>query len=313
MIYLVDTGVLLRLADRRDPLHPTVRSAVRTLRRAGHILYFTPQNGAELRSLWTGEISTMTWQDQAAANRDSWSRRCHEHTKQWYRLEEFQAGGITLDELQLSEVGDVSGRTLLHLQCNVGIDTLSWARRGARVTGVDISPQVIAAADQYSREFGVPARFVCCDIYDLKTTIDDRFDVVYSSQGVLCWLNDLTQWAETMALLLKPSGFVYLMEEHPFSVMLDEKEPRPSEKYPYFHAEVPDHEDGETYQWFWSLSDVVNALIRAGLRIDFLNEYPFIFWQRVPYMKTDDGHWWYVPGYHWPLMFTVKASKGVSG
>ena len=255
----------------------------------------------------------MTWIDQAAANRDSWSRRCREHAKEWYRLDDFRAGGVTLDCLQLSEVGDVSGKTLLHLQCNAGLDTLSWARKGACVTGIDISPKAIEMAHQYSDESNVPARFVCSDVYEITDALQDRFDVVYSSQGVLCWLNDLMRWAETIALFLKPSGFVYVMEEHPFAATLDEQEARPSKDYPYFHTDEPDHKGGETYQWYWSLSDVVNALIHAGLRIDFLNEHPFTFYQRVSYMRTDDGCWWYVPGYRWPLMFTVKAPKGSSG
>jgi SAM-dependent methyltransferase len=251
----------------------------------------------------------MSWADQSAANRDCWSRRCDKHAKEWYRLDDFEAGGVTLDDLQLSEVGDVAGKSLLHLQCNVGLDTLSWARKGAIVTGMDISGPVIEAARRRASQFGIPARFVCCDVYDLKTALAGQFDVVYTSQGVLCWLNDLNRWAETIAFFLKPSGFLYIMEEHPFSAVLDDNEPCLSRKYPYFHSDEPDHDEYDTYQWSWSLSDVVNALIRAGLRIEFLHERPFTFYQRFGYMKTNDGRWWHIPGCSWPLMFTLRAAK----
>lgn len=251
----------------------------------------------------------ISWREQSDANGKTWDHRCDSHLKEWYRLDAFRAGGLTLDDLQLSEVGDVSGKTLLHLQCNVGLDTLSWERQGARVMGVDISSRSIETARNLTCEFGMSAEFQCCDIYDLPDKLSQTFDIVYTSQGVLCWLNDLKKWAQVIAHHLNPGGFFYIMEEHPFSVTLDDQELRPHPYYPYFHIEEADHEDGTTFQWYWALSDVVNALIQAGLQIDFLNEHDKTFWQRVPYMESDDNRWWYVPGFKWPLMFTLKASK----
>ncbi len=245
---------------------------------------------------------------RSAANRDSWNRRCETHVREWYRLEHFRRGGLTLDDIQLSEVGNVADQTLLHLQCNAGIDTLSWVRQGARATGVDFSLEAIRAATRFAEESEIAARFLCCDLYRLDQELQETFDIVYTSQGVLCWLDDLPTWGRVIAHFLKPDGFFYIMEEHPFSVILDRERPCLNPRSSYFHRDDPDHEDGETYQWSWSLSDIVNSLVNAGLRIEFLNEHPVTFYQRAPYMESEDGYWWQVPGRSWPLMFTLKAS-----
>ena len=202
------------------------------------------------------------------------------------------------------------GKRLLHLQCNAGIDTLSWARLGAAVTGVDIASRPLAVARQLSEELGIPATFIQSDIYEVPEVINNQFDIVYTSQGVLCWLSDLRKWAEVIALMLSPGGMFYIMEEHPYAVTLDEEAIRPTTREPYFHQkEGQYYEDEENYQWSHSLSDVVNSLIEAGLEIRFLNEHDRTFYQRLPYMAPLDNHWWTIPGYSLPLMFTLKAIK----
>jgi SAM-dependent methyltransferase len=141
-------------------------------------------------------------------------------------------------------------------------------------------------------------------------TLTEKFDIVYTSQGVLCWLNDLNRWATVISHFLRPNGRFYIMEEHPFAVTLDEQEFRHRPDYPYFHDAEPDHQDGETYQWSWAIGDIVNSLVAAGLRVQFLNEYDYTFYQRVPYMTSKDGRWWSIPGYRLPLMFSLIATKG---
>lgn len=244
----------------------------------------------------------------SAVNRDFWDGHSQTHLVNWYRVEDFQAGGITLDALQRAEVGSVVGQSLLHLQCNAGLDTLSWARLGAKVTGVDASPQAIRTARTVAGQCAAPATFLYTDLYALPSHLEGTFDVVYTSEGVLCWLHDLTAWGHLIAQYLTPGGFFYILEEHPFLAMLDSAEPRLHPAHPYFRAAQADY-DGATYQWYWSLAEIVTALTQAGLRIEFLHEFPYTFWQRAPYMQRNDDHWWYVPGFSWPLLFTLKASK----
>ena len=230
-----------------------------------------------------------------------------EHFGIWYHIADFKKGQLTVDDVQLGDLSDVSGKALLHLQCNAGLDTLSWARRGAVVTGVDISPNAIEFAQRLASESDIPAQFLCSDIFDIPVTLNGTFDIVYTSQGVLCWLSDLHRWGRLIARLLKPAGIFYIMEEHPFAATLDDAEFRLRPDYPYLHVDTPDHEDGETYQWFWSIADVVNSLIEAGLTIKYLREYDYTFYQRVPYMESNDGRWWHIPGYRLPLMYTLMA------
>jgi SAM-dependent methyltransferase len=249
---------------------------------------------------------------QAAANAAHWDASAEKHFKRWYRLEEFKAGTSSLDEIQRAEVGPVAGKDLLHLQCNAGIDTLSWARLGAQATGVDLAAKPLDQARLVARECGIDAKFIQADVFALPAVLDGRFDIVYTSQGVLCWIGDLQKWASAIRRCLNPGGFLYLMEEHPLAVSLDEVKARPEFGDHYFNQGGPEN-DGTTYQSTWSLGEVVNALIGTGLRLDFLNEYPKTFYQRLPYMeKTDiksaDCRWWHIPGYTLPLMYTLKAT-----
>src|SRR5512137_1404043 len=115
------------------------------------------------------------WERHSAANRDSWDRRVPEHFGIWYRIADFRKGQLTIDDVQLADLSDVSGKSLLHLQCNAGLDTLLWARRGAVVTGVDISPKAIEIARGLARESVIPARFLCSDIFDIPVTLNGTF------------------------------------------------------------------------------------------------------------------------------------------
>ena len=133
--------------------------------------------------------------DYFAANQLLWNELTEINSKsRMYSLEEFIRGGISLDRIVREELGAVEGKSLLHLQCHFGMDTLSWARLGADVTGVDFSPKAISLAKEISRKIGIDARFICSNIYDLPDKLQDQFDVVFTSYGVLCWLNDLKKW-----------------------------------------------------------------------------------------------------------------------
>ncbi len=128
----------------------------------------------------------------------------------------------TLKDLEREEVGDVTGKSLLHLQCHFGLDTLFWARLGVNVTGVDFSETAIALAKSLAQEESLDATFVHSDLYDLPHVLSEQFDIVYTSYGVIGWLPDLQPWGSIIARFLKPGGFFYIAEGHPFMWLLDD-------------------------------------------------------------------------------------------
>jgi SAM-dependent methyltransferase len=235
-------------------------------------------------------------------------------------------GGTSLDEIELREIGDVRGKTLLHLQCHIGTDTLSWVRQGAIVTGVDFSAQSLACARALQQELGLPATFLQSNVYDLRAVLQGSFDMVYTSRGVLCWLRDLDEWARVIAHFLRPGGIFYILESHPFAHVLEET---PSGEmaitYPYFHSPEPtrwdvgdaDYADATyipqhpSYEWQWSLGDIVNAILRAGLRLELLNEYDRLFYKAHPSMVESGDRSYQLPRYagKLPLVFTIRARK----
>ncbi|HEX7555045.1 MAG TPA: class I SAM-dependent methyltransferase, partial [Leptolinea sp.] len=139
-----------------------------------------------------------------------------------YRLEAFKQGENKLDAVVRAEVGNVANKRLLHIQCHFGMDTLSWARLGAEVTGADFSPKAITLAQNLSQELQIPSRFICCNIYDLPSHLDEQFDIVYATYGVLAWLPNLPRWMEIVTRFVKPGGFLYLADGHPFTWVFDE-------------------------------------------------------------------------------------------
>jgi SAM-dependent methyltransferase len=266
--------------------------------------------------------------DWQKANLELWNEWTGVHeTSAFYDLEGFKRGDDRIRPFEREEVGDVAGKDLLHLQCHFGIDTLSWARLGANVTGADFSEKAIELARAVAEEIGVPARFVHSRIEDLPDALDGEFDIVYTSRGVLGWLEDLDRWAEVIAHFLRPGGFVYIHEGHPAMWMFDdEREDRELHvKYPYWKREEPlsfpvqgsyadptaDVKAKISFDWAHSLGEVVTALAGAGLRIEWLKEHPFLDWP-VPFLvQAEDRTWVMNPEQEGeiPLSFSLKASK----
>ncbi len=260
------------------------------------------------------------------ANRELWNNWTRFHVKsKMYDVEGFKAGQNRLDRIVRAGVGEVAGKSLLHLQCHFGMDTLSWARLGARVTGVDFSPVAIQTARELSREINVPAEFVCTNLYDAPQVLTGQFDIVFTSYGTVYWLPDIDGWARVIAHFLKPGGLFFIADSHPFShIFQDEGDIKELQVfYPYFHSPEPqrwettgsyassDEVHGVEYGWQHSLSDIVNALLGAGLQIDRLSEYPVSAWRQFPFMeRTEDGFWRLPERFpQMPLTFSIRATR----
>lgn len=261
------------------------------------------------------------------SNQEMWDELTLIHEKSdYYNLEGFRAGKLSLLPLEREEVGDVTGKKLLHLQCHFGMDTLSWARLGAEVTGADYSEKAIALAQRLARELDIPARFIQSDLYNLRNVLEDSFDIVFTTYGVLCWLPDLKGWAETIAHYLKTGGMFYVADGHPFISVFDNDHPGPEFKvaFSYFRGKEPlrfentgDYADlaastsRVSYEWIHRLSDIINSLIEAGLRIEFLHEFPMGTYAHFSDMTRDDIGWYHLPEERnkLPMLFSLKATK----
>ena len=265
------------------------------------------------------------------ANKELWDgySKLHYETKSdGYDVESFVKGKTTLKPYELEEMGNVKGKTLLHLQCHFGLDTLSWAREGAVVTGIDLSSEGIRFAKLLAKRANLKGTFIETNIYDIREVLTEKFDIVYTSIGVLWWLNDLKEWGKIIAHYLKPGGFFYIAEIHPFSSIFDDETKDIKDLqvyYNYFHDHKPleftvdgSYASGEKkmepkkeYGWMHSMSDIINSLIEAGLKIEFLNEYPFAVWKQLPFMEQSDDGYYRLKNQkaEIPLMFTLKATK----
>jgi SAM-dependent methyltransferase len=263
-----------------------------------------------------------TLSDPIEANRRQWAERLPVHLASgFYDVAAFKAGRSSVRSIELEEVGSVTDRDLLHLQCHFGLDTISWARLGARVTGVDFESGAIETARRLANELGVAARFVCSTIDDLPNALDAEFDVIFASYGVLMWLPDLERWAELVAQFLRPKGVFHLVEFHPVVGGLGDSQPALK---PYYFLDGPlrwehdtDYADPShvlehpSYEWVHRIGDVVNALVGAGLVFESLREHPVAPEQFRPYMVNDpeDHRWWRIPGDPIPLTYSLRARK----
>jgi len=181
-------------------------------------------------------------------NKATWNQKVKVHTEsEFYNLESFVRGGSSLNMYELNALGDVSGKSLLHLQCHFGQDTLSWARMGARCTGVDLSDEGIAFAKALSERINQPAQFVCCNVLDTSAHVEELFDIVFTSYGTIGWLPDLKPWGKMIAERLKPGGTFYIVDFHPIVWMFDYTSGKAEMKYGYHQNEVIYDEYEGTY------------------------------------------------------------------
>ncbi len=268
--------------------------------------------------------------DPFEVNRRWWNEAVGVHVRsrgpEGYDVDGFKRGRTALHPVELAEVGEVRGKKLLHLQCHFGLDTLSWALLGADVTGVDFSEAGIEQAQALARDLNIPARFILSNVYSVREVLEDDFDVVFSSYGAINWLPDLPGWARIIASYLRPGGFFYLIDAHPFArVFYDEPDATDLRPWlPYWrsgpmrweadgtYADKEAHfEHRVTLEFGHTMGRILNALIDAGLRIEFLHEFPFCAWEMFPFMtKGDDGYYRLREGPdRIPLMFSVRARR----
>lgn len=226
----------------------------------------------------------MNHKDYFEINRKSWNNRTGIHIDtEFYDMESFRKGNTSLQKIELDLLGDISNKDLLHLQCHFGQDTLSLARMGANVTGLDLSDEAIKKAQLISKELNIPAQFVCANVFDADKVISKKFDIVFTSYGVIGWLPELETWAKNISNLLKPGGKLLLVEFHPVIWMFNENF---SEiEFGYFNSGVIIEEEGTYAQddtkpqkfagWNHSIADVQTALLDNGINITGFKEYDY--------------------------------------
>jgi SAM-dependent methyltransferase len=271
--------------------------------------------------------------DFLKANLASWDEAVGLHVdSELYDVQGFKAGTTSLSEIELRELGPSvrEGTRLLHLQCHFGLDTLSWARQGAVVTGADFSGEAIRTARALADEVGLSPRaaFVQSDVEHLPDALSGRFDVVFTSWGALIWLGDLEHWAEVIDHFLAPGGTFYIAEFHPYAFLLAEDSTPDSLRvgFPYFMHGVPQKfdEPGDyadptarpkhtvTFEWLHGFGEIIDPLLQRGLRLEFLHELPYtVPGLPFPFLEPDAQGMLRVKGHHdsFPLSFTLKLTK----
>lgn len=271
--------------------------------------------------------------DYIDANRANWDERATLHAARdgsGYGVQRYVDDREALSDVVRSDLpllGDIAGRRTVHLQCHIGTDTLSLARLGAQVTGLDFSENAVAEARRLAAEAGVDAAFVQSDVRDAATVLPrESFDLVYTGIGALCWLPSIDDWAGVVHDLLAPGGTLHLRECHPVLWSMDEEQPGLTLAFPYFEQTSPlAWDDGstyvevsapltatKTYEWNHGLGEIVTALLARGLRIDALVEHDSVPWEALPGRMTEraDGEFALTqqPSVI-PLSYTLRASK----
>lgn len=257
-------------------------------------------------------------------NQAYWDERVPVHAAStFYDVPGFLAGKDTLRPFEPAEVGDVHGRALLHLMCHIGLDTLCWARRGARVTGLDFSQPALDTAADLAKRAGIgAARFVAADIDRASEVLaGESFEIVYTGAGVTQWIPDIDSWARNVAELVAPGGFFYIADYHPFIDIVDDEVRGLRRAYldrgPFVEQEPgsytgpADTRANTIVKWTHHIGSVVNALATAGLRIEFLHEFAFTDAPMFHGLERGDDGLWRFPADRTqiPLMFSLRAAK----
>ena len=255
-------------------------------------------------------------------NRETWNKKVAVHaTSDFYDMEGFKKDASSLNSYELKALGDVSGKSMLHLQCHFGQDTLCWSRMGAPCTGIDISADGIKLAQELNKELNLDAKFVLCNVFDVSEHISEKFDIIFTSYGTIGWLPDLKPWGQMIAERLKKGGTFFIAEFHPIVWMFDYLEGKPIMKYGYMqdgviyeeykgtYADTESKMISKEYGWSHGLGEVVSALTEAGLHIDFLKEFNESPYDVLPDLVKTKSGMYTTKNQLYPLIFTLKATK----
>lgn len=267
------------------------------------------------------------------ANRANWDERATLHAARdgsGYGIERYIQDTDALSDVVRFDrplLGDITGARVVHLQCHIGTDTLSLARLGATVTGLDFSDNAVTEARRLADEAGVSVEFVRADVRDAADVLPrGSFDLVYTGIGALCWLPSIEDWAGVVADLLAPSGTLHIREGHPILWSMNEELPGLALRFPYFEQREPLEWDDDgtyvevsaplqatrTYEWNHGLGEIVTALLDRGLRIDALVEHDSVPWEALPGRMTERPNGEFAlteqPSVM-PLSYTIRASK----
>ncbi|MBK8157720.1 MAG: class I SAM-dependent methyltransferase [Rhodospirillaceae bacterium] len=277
---------------------------------------------------------TSQHQETFAINQARWDEVVAIHVASpFYRVKEFLAGEDILLPIESAEIGDLRGKSLIHLQCHFGLDTLALARRGAQVTGLDFSANAIAAARDLAREARIEANFVEGNLYDAPALVPERFDRAYVTWGAINWLPDINGWARVVAEMLKPGGELYLLEGHPFAFTLDQPDRELGSAavgvlqpaYDYFQTaplvfDADTTYSGEdtklrntrTHEFVHGIGAILSALLEAGLSLTYFKEHDSLAWAMWPKMIEGPDRMYRMPASetNLPLSFSVKVRKG---
>ena len=219
-------------------------------------------------------------------NKAAWNAKAPKHFEsKFYDVDAFKSGKSSLNSIELDLLGVVRSKSIFHLQCHFGQDSLSLSRMGAEVVGLDISDESIKIARQLNSELGLNAEFICCDLFEARSHTDQQFDIVFTSYGTIGWLPDLKPWAEVIAKSLKAGGKLVFADFHPVVWMFDDD--LESIQYSYFNVEEISGEESGSYAdenenakykyvcWNHSIAEVLQALLAAGLKIESFDEYDY--------------------------------------
>ena len=255
------------------------------------------------------------------ANKQSWATIAAEHYHVFKAR--LSAHKTTLSQVQIEELGNIAGKKLIHLQCNTGADTISLARMGAKVTGVDLVPENIYYAQKLATDLGIAdAKFIESNVLQIMEKHNQKYDIVYTTEGVLCWLPDLQLWARNVRHLLADDGFLYLLDGHPFFMVWEEESlPELVVKYPYFQKTADkdnwiggyatECKESTNYSWMYSMGEIINALSEAGLHIEWLHEFDWLYYKLSEEKQVKDAKGnWVFPEYKGklPFTFSLKAT-----
>ncbi len=261
-------------------------------------------------------------EDYIKVNKELWNKKTEIHyTSEFYDNDNFIKGKNSLNEIELSLLGNIKGKSVLHLQCHFGQDTISLNRLGAKTTGVDFSEEAITKARELVKLTQSEADFICCDIYDLPQHLNKQYDIVYTSYGTIGWLPDMDKWAKIISRYLKPQGRFIFVDFHPTLWMFDDYFNKI--EYHYFNTEAIKETEEGTYadknasikensvSWNHPISEVVNNLLKNNIEITALNEYNYSPYNCFNELIEDEKGKFRVKhlGDKFPMVYAITAIK----